>query len=92
MTATCSPVEKDEPPEGDAKQKQWSTTARRGEHISNRRRKGANEDTEDDVLDLISPCALEAYHTARVTLAGRAGGDVLHFVLTEMQRNRDRNG
>ena len=54
MTATCSPVEKDEPPEGDAKQKQWSTTARRGEHISNRRRKGANEDTEDDVLDLIS--------------------------------------
>ena len=36
------------------RRKQWSTTARRGEHISNRRRKGANEDTEDDVLELIS--------------------------------------
>ena len=35
--------------------------------------------------------ALEALRTARITRAGRGGSDALHSVLTNRQRDRDRN-
>ena len=46
---------------------------------------------ENDVIGPDLRSALEALRTARVTRAGRGGGDVLHSVPTTTQRNRDRN-
>ena len=42
-------------------------------------------------MDLISQVHMKNNHTARLTLAGHGGGDVLHAVHTKKQRNRDSN-
>ena len=75
--------------EEEAKQEQWSTTAKRCEKTPNWRRSKRRYGRQSDGPDL--PSALETHRAARVTHAGHGGGDVLHFVRTKKQRNRDRN-
>ena len=53
---------------------------------------GANEDTEDDVLDLISHVHFKLTTPLESRLRDVQAATYYTFVLTEMQRNRDRKG
>ena len=53
---------------------------------------GANEDTEDDVLDLISHVHLKPTTPLESRLRDVQAATYFLSVLTEMQRNRDRKG
>ena len=77
--------------EGEASQEQRSTAAKRRKKNTELGEEGANEDVEEQVDGPDLRHALEAHGTARVTHAGHGGGDTLHSVPTQKQRNRDRN-